>query len=135
MLISTHYRKNLFMDFMTGIPVSTNWKSDSYNSILVIVNWLTKIVYYEPVNINIKALWLAKVTLDVVVWHSGLADSIVTNRSLLFNSKFWSLLCYLLSIKRRLSTTFHSQMDGKTKKENSTIEAYLQAFVNFEQND
>ena len=26
-------------------------------------------------------------------------------------------------------------MDGQTKRQNSTIEAYLQAFINFEQND
>ena len=26
-------------------------------------------------------------------------------------------------------------MDGQTKRQNSTIEAYLRAFVNFEQND
>ena len=49
--------------------------------------------------------------------------------------KFWSSLCYFLGIKQRLSTAFHPQTDGQTKRQNSTIEAYLQAFVNFEQND
>ncbi len=35
------------MDFVTGLPVSTNWKGDTYDSILVIVDRLTKMVYYE----------------------------------------------------------------------------------------
>ena len=92
-------------------------------------------VHYEPVKVTIDAPGLAEVILDVVVQHHGLPDSIVTDRGSLFTSKFWSLLCYFLSIKRRLSTVFHPQTDGQTKRQNSTMEAYLRAFVNFEQND
>ncbi len=43
------------MDYVTGLPISTDWKGDSYNLILVIVDWLTKIVHYEPVYVTIKA--------------------------------------------------------------------------------
>ena len=123
------------MDFVTGLPISTDWKGDSYDSILVIVDRLTKMVHYEPVKVTIDAPGLAKVIINVVVRHHGLPDSIVTNWGSLFTSKFWSLLCYFLSIKQRLSTAFYPQTDGQTEKQNSTIEAYLQAFVNFEQND
>ena len=49
--------------------------------------------------------------------------------------KFWSFLCYFLSIKRRLFITFHLQTDGKTEWQNSTIEAYLEAFVYYKQNN
>ncbi len=55
------------MDFVTGLSISANWKSDSYNSILVIVDRLTKMVYYEPVKITIDALGLVEVIVDVVV--------------------------------------------------------------------
>ena len=123
------------MDFVTGLPILTNWKRDSYDSILVIVDRLTKMVYYEPVKITINTLGFAEVIIDVVVCHHGLPDSIVTDRGFLFTSKFWSLLCYFLSIKRRLSIAFYPQTDGQTERQNSTMEAYLQAFVNFEQND
>ena len=50
-------------------------------------------------------------------------------------SKFWSSLCYFLGVKRRLSTAFHPQTDDQIEGQNSTMEAYLRAFVNFEQND
>ena len=123
------------MDFVTGLPLSSDWKSDSYNSILVIVNRLTKMVHYEPVKVTIDAPGLAEVIIDVVVRHHGLSDLIVTNRGSLFTSKFWSSLCYFLGVKRRLSTAFHPQTDGQTKWQNSTMEAYVRAFVNFEQND
>ena len=55
------------MDFVTGLPISTNWKGDSYDSILVIVDWLTKMVHYKPVKITIDSPGLAEVIIDVVV--------------------------------------------------------------------
>ena len=92
-------------------------------------------VHYKSVKITIDAPGLAEVIIDVVVCHHGLPDSIITDRGSLFNSKFWSSLCYFLGIKRRLSTAFYPQTDSQTERQNSTMEAYLQAFVNFKQND
>ena len=112
-----------------------DWKGNSYDSILVIVNWHSKMVHYKPVKVTINALGLTEVIINVVVRHYGLSDSIVTDQGSLFTSKFWSLLCYFLGIKRRLSTAFYQQTDGQTKRQNSTIKAYFRAFVNFKQND
>ena len=128
--IPTHRWKDLSMDFVTGLPVSTDWKGKSYDSILVIVDRLTKMVYYKPVKITIDAPGLAEVIIDIVVRHHGLFDSIITDWGFLFTSKFWSLLCYFLDIKKKLSKTFHPQTNGQTKRQNSIIEAYLRAFVN-----
>ena len=123
------------MDFVSGLPISTDWKRNSYNSIFVIVNQLIKMVHYELVKVTINAPGFAEIIINIVVKHHGLLDSIVTDWELFFTSKFWSLLYYFLSIKRKLSTVFYLQTDGHTKRQNNTIEAYLWAFVNFEQND
>ena len=120
------------MDFVTGLPLFADWKGDSYDSILVIVDRLTKMVHYEPVKVTIDAPGLAEVIIDVVVRHHGLPDSIISNRGAIFTSKFWSSFYYFLGIKRRLSTVFHPQTDGQTKRQNSTMKAYFRAFVNFE---
>ena len=103
----------------------TDWKGDSYDSILVIVNRLIKMVYYEPVKVTIDALGFVEVIINIVVRHHDLPNSIVTNQGLLFISKFWSLLCYFVGIKQRLFTTFYPQTDGQTKRQNSIKEAYL----------
>ena len=123
------------MNFVTGLPQSADWRGDGYDLILVIVNRLTKMVHYKPLQTTITALALAEVILNVVVQHHGLPDSIVSDRGSVFTSKFWSSLCYFLSIKRRLSTAFHPQTDGQTERQNSTMEAYLRAFVNYEQDN
>ena len=106
---------------MSSLLLSADWKGNSYDSILVIVNQLTKMVHYELVKVIINAPGLAKVILDMVVWYHGLRDSIVTNRRSLFISKFWLSLCYFLGIKQRLLTAFHPQTDNQTEWQNNTM--------------
>ncbi len=110
--IPTHRCKNLSVDFITSLLISADWKSNSYNSILVIVDQLTKMVHYIPVKVTIDAPSLAEVISNKVVRHHRVLESIITNQSSLFTSKFWSSMCYFLEIKRKLSTAFHSQTDG-----------------------
>ncbi len=86
--IPTHRWKDLSIDFVTGLPVSTDWKGETYDLILVIVNRLTKMVHYKPVKVTIDAPGLGEVFIDVVVRHHGLPDFIVTERGSIFISKF-----------------------------------------------
>ena len=77
--VSTHRWKDLLMNFVTGLPLSANWKGNSYNSILVIVDHVTKIVHYEPVKITIDAPKPAEIIIDMVVQYHGLLGSIINN--------------------------------------------------------
>ncbi len=99
LLVHTHWWKDLLIDFVTGLPVSTNWKDDTYNLILVIIDQLMKIIYYELVKITIDISGLAKIIVDVVIWYHGLPNSIVSDQSSVCISKFWSSLCYFFRIK------------------------------------
>ena len=76
------------MDYVTSLPLSADWKGNSNNSILVIVNRLTKMVHYEPVKVIIDAPRLAKVIIDVVVRHHGLPDSIISDRGAILRLSF-----------------------------------------------
>ena len=96
------------MDFVIGLPISTNWKGKSCDSILVIIDELTKMVLYELVKVTINTLALDEVILNVVIQHYGIYNLIVSDRSLLFTLKFWLLLNYFFDIKQRLSTAFHA---------------------------
>ena len=65
---------------LKSVDATSVWLPKSYDSILVIVDRLTKMVHYELVKVTIDAPGLAEVILDVVVRHHGLPDSIITDR-------------------------------------------------------
>ncbi len=131
----THKWKDLSLDFVTGLPPSKDWRGHSYDSILVIVDRLTKMAHYIAVDKTLDAEQFAQVLIENLVRYHGLPDSIVTDRGSLFTSQFWSSLAYFLGVRRRLSTAFHPQTDGQTERQNSTMEQYLRAFVCWEQDD
>ena len=93
---------------MTNLPLLINLKKDNYNFIFIIVDWLIKIVHYKLIKITFNAPKLAKSIMNIIVQHYDLQNFIITNKSLLFNSKFWSILYYFFGIKCRLLSVFYS---------------------------
>lgn len=65
----------------------------------------------------------------------GLPQSIISDRGTQFTAKFWKALCKALKIEALLSTPFHPQTDGQTERSNAILEQYLQAYVNYLQDD
>lgn len=45
----------------------TDWKGNSYDSILGILDWLIKIAYYKLIKIFINTLDLSEVIIDIIV--------------------------------------------------------------------
>ena len=86
--IFIYHWKDLSMDFVTNLPISTNSKENSYDSILIIINWLTKMVYYKLIKVIINIPGLVKVIINMVMRHHNLANSIIIDQQLLFSSKF-----------------------------------------------
>lgn len=86
--ILIHKWKNLSMNFITSLPILTNWKSESYNPILVIINYLINIIYYKLIKITIDTLELAKVIINIVMYHHNISKSIIMDLDSFFISKF-----------------------------------------------
>lgn len=76
------------IDLIIRLPILTGWKSDYYNSILVIIDQLIKTVYYELIKVTINAFEIVKIILDMIVWQHGLPYLIMSDKSSIFNSKF-----------------------------------------------
>lgn len=76
------------MSFMTSLLLFVNLKNNSYNTILVIIDYLTKMIYWELVKTIIDLARLAKVIIIVMVKPNSLTRLIISDRHLLFTSKF-----------------------------------------------
>ena len=63
------------------------------------------------------------------------SNSMITNKGLLFNSKFWFFFYYFLGLKRKLFIANYFQTDDQPKKQNNIIKGYFWTFINFEENN
>lgn len=79
--ILTHRKKDFSPDFVIRLLVSIDLKAETYDCIQIIINRFPKIVYCELVKITINAPKLAKVVLDILVWHSRLPNLIIINKA------------------------------------------------------
>lgn len=55
------------MNFITRLPVLTDYKNKIYNSILIIIDYFTKIVYNKPVKTINNVLGLVKVIFNIII--------------------------------------------------------------------
>ncbi len=121
---------SIAMDFIMDLPTVK-----AKNSILVVVDQLTKIAHFSPCSKSITTEEIAQLILDGIVRLHGLPEEIVSDRGPQFASKFWRRLFKLLGVDIRLSSAFHPKTDGQTKRTNQTLEQYLRCTVNYQHDD
>ncbi|MBW0538764.1 hypothetical protein O181_078479, partial [Austropuccinia psidii MF-1] len=106
--------------FITQLPLS-----NSFDSIIVVVDRFSKMEIFIPTYGTITSLELAQIFISHVFSKHGLPVSIVSDRGSLFVSSFWTNLCQQLKISRDLSTAFYPETDGQTERVNQILEQYL----------
>ncbi|SOV04873.1 uncharacterized protein UDID_17220 [Ustilago sp. UG-2017a] len=104
---------SISLDFIEGLPPSRN-----YDSILVIVDRLTKFAILAPTYKTVTAKQTA------VLLHGHM-----------FISGAWKAFAEQMGVKHSLSTAYHPQTDGQTERVNQVVEQYLRMYCNYEQND
>ena len=109
------------MNFVTGLPILANWKGDSYNSMLVIIDQLIKLVQYELVKITIHAPGQAEVIINMAVYYYVVLKSIVMVEACYSHLNF-APCCALFQGPKNLFIAFHPQKNGQTERQNSIIE-------------
>ena len=67
--------------------------------------------------------------------HTGFPEAIISDRGPQFAAQVTQELWRKLGIKQKLSTAFHPQTDGESKRVNQEIEQYLRICGNFQQDD
>ncbi len=106
-----------------------------FDSILTIVDRLTKYTMFIPFKETATAPVLTYTILQELVSNHGLSKEFITDRDKLFTSKFWEMLTAELRINHKMSTAYHSQTDKQSEQMNQTVETYLRHYVNRNQNN
>ena len=99
------------MDFVTRLSKATK----GCDSILVVVDRLTKSPYFIPIKNGYPLQKLVELYVEKIVGLHGISSSIVSDRDMRFTSRFWQSLQEELGTKLKLSSSYHSQTDGQTK--------------------
>jgi len=89
-------------DFITKLPLA-----QGYDSILVVVDRLTKMVYFIPTTEKTSAEGLARLFRDNVWKLHGLPESIISDRGPQFAAGLMWELNEMLGIKSKLLMAFH----------------------------
>ena len=92
---------HILADFITKLPLD-----QGYDLILVVVNRLTKMVYFIPTMEKTSAEELVQLFRDNVWKLHGLSKSIISNRGSQFVAGLMRELNKKLEIKSKLSTAF-----------------------------
>jgi len=104
-------------DFITKLPLV-----QGYDSILVLVNRLTKMVHFISTIEKILVEELARLFRDNIWKLYRLPKSIISDRESQFAAELMRELNKMLGIKSKMSIVFHPQTDGQTKRINQELE-------------
>jgi hypothetical protein len=109
------------MDFIVGLPRT----SRGYNSILVIVDCLTKSAHFIPVSTTYRVRQYAELYMSHIIRYHGIPKTIISDRGSIFVARFWEQLHKCLGTHLIRSLAYHPQ----TEQVNQIIKNMLRACV------
>lgn len=112
------------MDFISGLP-----SSDQYDCIIVVIDKFTKYGHFIPVKHPYTAQKIAELFLDNTYELHGMPLYIVSDGDSVFTSKFWQALAKRTRVVLNMSTAYHPETDGQTKRVNQQVECFLRCFM------
>jgi len=116
------------VDFITKLLLA-----QSYNSILVVYDRMTKIAHFVPTTEKTSAERVARLFWDNIWKLYSLPESIITDRGAQFTAGMMKELNSMLGIDTKLSTAYHPQIDGQMERMNQELEQYLRMFIDHRQ--
>ena len=113
------------MDFVTHFPW-TSWKHDA---VWVIVDWLTKSVYFLVLRMTFTLEEFCRLYIREIVRLYGVPVSIVLDWDPRFTTHFWKSFQRAMGTQLMMSIAFHPQTDGQSERTIQVLEDMLQACV------
>lgn len=112
------------LDFVEGLP-----RSHNKNCFLVVVDKFTKYSHFIPLSHPFTSMSVAKAFFEHIYKLHGMPSFIVSDCDKVFTAAFWQDLFKLAGVQLRMSSSYHPQTDGQTKRVNQCMETFLRCFV------
>ena len=113
------------MDFIIGLPLT----QQGHDSIWVIVDRLTKLAHFIPVNTRYLDRKYAELYISQIVRLHGIPRTIISDRGPQFIAHFLEHLHQALGTKLIRSSAYHPQTSGQTERVNQILEDLLRVCV------
>ena len=128
MSVPSRLWESISLDFIISLS-----KTGDLTSILLVVDRFWKYATFIPALKQCLTDETTRLFFKNVVKYWGVPQNIVSDRDAIFMGSFWSELFNLLGSHLNISSSYHPQIHGQTKRFNSMLEEYLRYFVNVNQ--
>jgi transposase InsO family protein len=116
--------ESVSLDFVTALPRVRG----GFDSILVVVDRLTKVAHFIPVRSKSTAVDIARVFVREIFRLHGMPKTLVSDRDVKFTSHLWGAFFEAVGTSLKMSTTFHPKTDGQTERVNQVMEDMLRMY-------
>ena len=113
------------MDFVTHFPRT----SRKHDAVWVIVDRLTKLAHFLAMRMTFTLEEFCRLYIREIVRLHGVPISIVSDREPRFTTQFWKSFQKAMGTQLSMSTAFHPQTDGQSKRTIQILEDLLRACV------
>jgi len=118
------------MDFIEKLP-----SSSSFDTILVIVDCLSKQAIFIPTHDTITSAELARLFVIHVFSKHGVPSHVMSDRGSEFVSHFFYSLGTALDMRLHFTSRYHPEVNGQAERTNQTLEQYLRVYCNYQQDN
>jgi len=114
------------MDFIEKLP-----SSSSFDTILVIVDRLSKQAIFIPTHDTITSVELARLFVIHVFSKHGVPSHVMSDRGSEFVSHFFCSLGTALDMRLHFTSGYHPEANSQAEQTNQTLEQYLRVYCNY----
>jgi len=118
------------MDFIEKLP-----SSSGFDTILVIVDRLSKQAIFIPTHDTITSAELARLFVTHVFSKHGVPSHVTSDRDSEFVSHFFRSLGAALDMRLHFTSGYHPEANSQVERTNQTLEQYLRVYCNYQQDN
>jgi len=118
------------MDFIEKLSFSSG-----FNTILIIVDQLSKQAIFIPIHDTITLVELARLFITYVFSKHGVLSHVTSDCSSEFVSYFFHSLGTALDMRLHFTSGYHLEANGQAEWTNQTLEQYLRVYCNYQQDN